>query len=159
MKLNAKRAKSAGINTGAAIVGAVAIHALTSFASDMLAEKSPDSTLGQHIPAITAAAIVAVQMLDIVPENNAIINSALLGGAVIAGSSAIRNYTGANDDTKNSEGLAQLVHQYVPGLQGLGNPGWNYTESAHQMALPAATAWPMLPMAQAAPVAAQLVSR
>lgn len=137
MKLNANRAKSAAIDSGAAIVGAVAAHALTNKATEMLLEKSPDSEIAKHIPAILVAVCIGVQAMGIAPANNDYLTSALLGATVTSGMSAVREYSGANDDAKNtsSGSVASLINQYVPaqgaaaGLMGLGNTV-DYRETA-----------------------------
>lgn len=135
MKLNTVRAKQAAIDTGAAVAGAVAVHALVNFASDKLASDHP--SIVEHIPAAVAVLLMAAQALDIAPKGNAAIDSALIGGSVIAVSGAIRNYSGANDPATNKSGVGQVVSTYFPptgtglnGLNGLGDaPAWNYTEA------------------------------
>lgn len=128
MDFNEKRAKSAGINTGAALLGAVAAHALTKKASDAIIEKSPDSKIGQHLPAIVLVACIGVQAMGIAPAGNDMVESALLGASVVSGMAAVREYSGANDQSKNTAGLAQMVNQYVPALNGLGDVYSTYQE-------------------------------
>ena len=127
MKLNTVRAKQAAIDTGAAVAGAVAVHALVNFASDKLATDHP--TIVEHIPAAVAVLLMAAQAFEIAPKGNAAIDSALLGGSVIAVSGAVRNYTGANDPATNTTGAGHLVNTYFPptggGMNGLGSaPAW-----------------------------------
>jgi hypothetical protein len=120
MKLDANRGKSAAIDTGAAIAGAVAAHALTNFASEKVMASNPTSTIGKYIPLMVAGVCIGVQAMGIVPRGNDALDSALLGASAVAGMSALRELTGANDDTKNTAGVAKLVAQYVPSLSGTG---------------------------------------
>lgn len=123
MKLNTNRAKQSAIDTGAAVIGAVAAHAGTKFLTETLVEKSPDSSLVPHIPAIVLGATIVAQALDLIPANNDYLNSALLGAGVVSGMAVVREYTGANDDTKNTAGIALQVNSYFPALNGA--PVWD----------------------------------
>ncbi|RSK24196.1 hypothetical protein [Hymenobacter metallilatus] len=131
MKLNKNRAKQSAIDTGAAVVGAVVAHAGSTYLSGMADSNATLGKVKQHIPAIVLGAVLAVQALDLVPASNDMVTSALLGAGVVSGMAAVREYTGANDETKNTAGVAEMVNKYVPGLssglQGLGYV--DYTEA------------------------------
>ena len=162
MDFKAQRAKSAAIDSGAALAGAIAAHALTNFASEKVMASNPTSTIGKFIPLAVVAACIGVQAFGIVPAGNDMIQSALLGATVTSGMSAVRELSGANDDTKNTQGIAKIVSQYVPSLSGLGNAPvmYDYRESpmvlaqvgAEQRMLNQGTAWPAPAQATAQPV-------
>jgi len=137
MKFNEKRAKEAGIDTGAAVAGAVGILALTNKATALMTEKSPNSAITPHIPAIVLACIIGAQAFDLVPDNP-LVDSALQGCSVVTGMQVVREYSGANtaQGRTATSGLQALINQYVPGFdQG----GVTSASAVVQAALPAST--------------------
>jgi hypothetical protein len=141
MKLNKNRAKQSAIDTGAAVVGAVVAHAGSNYLSEMADSNATLGKVKQHIPAILLGVVLAAQALDIAPANNDAVTSALLGAGVVTGMAAVREYSGANDETKNTAGLAEMVNKYVPGfnpgLQGLGYVDYTEMPSLSQSLLQA----------------------
>jgi len=122
MDFNQKRAKESAIDTGAAVVGAVAGLAVSNKVTALIAEKSPNSTMTRHVPAALLVGIIAAQAFDIVPDSP-LVDSALQGIAVVTGMQAVREYSGANTPAGLSatSGIAALVNQYVPALQAEGS--------------------------------------
>jgi len=137
MKFNQERAKESAIDTGAAVAGAVGYLALTNKAMALLTEKSPNSAITRHIPAIALGLMIAAQAFDVVP-NNEIVESAIQGGSAIAGMQVVREYGGANTATGRTAttGLQAMINKWVPDFE---QEGVASAAAVAQAALPAST--------------------
>jgi hypothetical protein len=118
MQFSPDRAKEGAIDTGAAVVGAVATLAIINKVGALIAQKSPSSTIPRHVPAIMLGLGLALQAFDVVPQND-MVDSALQGSAVVAGMQSLREYTGANTAAgmTATTGIAALINTYVPAFQ------------------------------------------
>jgi hypothetical protein len=138
MKFNQERAKESVIDTGAAVAGAVGFLALTNKATAIMTEKSPNSAITRHIPAIGLGLIILAQAFDLVPDNE-LVESALQGGSAIGGMQVVREYSGSNTATGRTAttGLQAMINQYVPGFE---QDGVAAAAAVAQTALPASSA-------------------
>jgi hypothetical protein len=128
MKLNPKRAKKTGINTGVALVAGIAAFAATK----TIAEKMPENKAAKFAPHAMVAAALILPALDIVPDSD-VVNSALLGAGVVSGISAINTHLApAEGEDPNALGLKSTLRKYVPQLSGVGYASlgnvYEYTE-------------------------------
>jgi hypothetical protein len=137
MKFNQKRATESAIDTGAAVVGAVGFLAIINKATAIMTEKSPNSAITRHLPALGLGLMIAAQAFDIVPDNE-FVESALQGGSAVAGMQVVREYSGANTAAGRTAttGLQAMINQFVPGFE---QDGVATAAAVAQVALPAST--------------------